>query len=103
MATTLIALSACTFDEFGMPETEELDLIIKGIYDSPTEWGWDSTITACSVITNCYRGIPDYIFNHLELPDIGVVEGSHVKVIFSVPSPDPVPGPLHVIQWELIE
>jgi len=45
----------------------------------------------------------NFVFNHLELPDIGVFEGAVVTITVHSEWPLPDPIPLSVISWELYE
>ena len=47
--------------------------------------------------------VGNFVFNHLELPDIGVSEGDVVRITVLSPWNEPDPTPVIVLEWSLIE
>ena len=89
-----------------MSDTETFEIRIVEIFDEPQNSRWNDTISACALSSECLSGdsnLPDYVFNHLDLPDIGVFEGAIVSVTVPLERQVPLPMPLDVKSWRLYE
>ena len=81
-------------------ETEHLNLRIIKIYDTP-QGEWNYTISACETDSDCID--IEYIFNHLDLPDINISKGDIILVEVLAERPLPLPVPLAVLSWSMYE
>ena len=82
--------------------TTWLRLQILNIYDSP-QGMWNHTITACDLASYVSCIEVSHVFNHLRLPDIGIEIGSIVKVEVDAMRILPLPAPLFIHNWEMID